>query len=118
MESAPASTAPKLSVLALVLTVVVALLNVGDVVLHVAIDQVEPLRVTGNAVVVVAALGMPMVAALRAPAVPITAAAVNLVLNTVFIAVFGIGPLGAVLIALTTVLLAAIAIVIRPSASR
>lgn len=118
MEPAPARTAPKLGVLALVLTVVVALINVGDVVLHVAIDQVEPLRVTGNAVVIVAAIGMLVVAAMRRPVTPIVAAAVNLVLNGVFIVMFGIGWLGAVLIAVTTVLLAAIAIVVRRSTAR
>ena len=97
-----------------VLAIVVALVNVGDIVLHVAIDQVEPLRIAGNLVVIVAALGMLAVGALRRPAVPIAAALVSLVLNLVFIVTAGIGGLGAVLIALTTVLLATIAGSVRP----
>ncbi len=92
-----------------VLAVVVALVNLGDLALHIAIDQVEPLRVAGNIVVIVAALGMLAVRALRRPVVPGVAAVVNLVLNLAFIVMFGIGSLGAVLIALTTILLATIA---------
>ncbi|WP_395639042.1 hypothetical protein [Pseudolysinimonas sp.] len=95
--------------LARVLTVILLLVNVGDAVLHVAIDQVEPLRIAGNVVVIVAGLGMLAVKALRRPAVPLVAAGANLVLNLVFIVTSGIGGLGAVLIALTTVLLATIA---------
>ncbi len=117
MESAPAGTPRKLGTIALVLTIAVALVNVGDIALHVAIDQVEPLRVTGNVVVILAALGMLAVAALRRPATPIVAAAVSLALNVAFIALFGIGIVGAVLIALTTLLLAAIAVgVLWPTA--
>lgn len=116
MDSAPASTPRKLGTLALVLTTAVALVNLGDIVLHVAIDQVEPLRVTGSAVVIVAALGMLGAATLRRPVTPIAAAVLNLALNTVFIALFGIGTLGAVLIALTTLLLAAIAVGVRARA--
>lgn len=92
-----------------VLTIVVALINLGDIVLHVAIDQVEPLRIAGNIVVIGAALGMLAVAALRKPLVPIGAGVVSLVLNLVFIVTSGIGGLGAVLIALTTILLALLA---------
>ena len=100
---------PKAGTLFVVLTVVVALVNLGDVALHVAIDQVEPLRVAGNIAVVVAAVGMLAVSALRRPVVPVAAAVVNLGLNLTFIVMFGIGGLGAVLIALTTILLAVIA---------
>ncbi|GHF17161.1 hypothetical protein GCM10011600_17410 [Pseudolysinimonas yzui] len=92
-----------------VLTIVVALVNLGDIVLHVAIDQAEPLRIAGNVVVIAAAVGMLVVAALRKPAVPIVAGSVSLVLNLVFIVTSGIGGLGAVLIALTTILLALLA---------
>ena len=97
------------------LTVAVALLNVGDIVLHVAIDQVEPLRVTGNIVVILAAIGVLAFGALRRPATPIAAAVVNLALNLVFIAIFGIGGLGAALIALTTILLITTAVRVRSS---
>jgi hypothetical protein len=95
--------------LARVLIVVVALVNVGDIVLHVAIDQAEPLRIAGNIVVIVAALGMLAIPALRRPIVPIIAALISLGLNLVFIVTSGIGGLGAVLIALTTILLALLA---------
>jgi len=96
-------------VLVRVLTVVVALVNVGDIVLHVAIDQVEPLRIAGNIVVILAAIGMLVSATLRTPRLPMLAMVLNLALNLAFIAMFGIGGLGAVLIALTTILLATIA---------
>jgi hypothetical protein len=92
-----------------ILIVVVALVNVGDIVLHVAIDQVEPLRIAGNIVVIVAALGMLAIPALRRSIVPIIAALISLGLNLVFIVTSGIGGLGAVLIALTTILLALLA---------
>lgn len=112
MESA-APTTRTLSMVSLVLTIVVALVNVGDVVLHIAIDQVEPLRVTGNAVVILAAIGMLAVASLRRALTPIVAAVVNLALNVVFIALSGIGTLGAILIALTTALLVGLALSVR-----
>lgn len=99
----------RVGVFSRVLTIVVALVNVGDIVLHVAIDQAEPLRIAGNIVVIVAALGMLAAGALRRPSVAIAAAVVNLTLNLVFIVSSGIGGLGAVLIALTTILLAMIA---------
>lgn len=92
-----------------VLIVVVALVNIGDIVLHVAIDQVEPLRIAGNVVVIVAALGMLAIHTLRTPVVPIVAGLASLALNLVFIVTSGIGGLGAVLIALTTILLALLA---------
>jgi hypothetical protein len=95
--------------LARILSVIVGLVNVGDIVLHVAIDQVEPLRIAGNMVVIVAALGMLVFPARRRPIVPVAAALISLGLNLVFIVTSGIGGLGAVLIALTTVLLALLA---------
>lgn len=67
------------------------------------------MRIIGNIVVIVAALGILAVGALRRPIVPVAAAVVNLTLNLVFIVIFGIGGLGAVLIASTTILLATIA---------
>ena len=92
-----------------ILIVVVALVNLGDIVLHVAIDQVEPLRIAGNLVVIAAAIGMFAVAALRTPVTPIVAGLASLALNLVFVVTSGIGGLGAVLIALTTILLALLA---------
>lgn len=104
---------PKLSSLARILTLAVALLNLGDIALHVAIDDVEPLRVTGNIVVIVAAFVLLLWPRARRLITPIIAAAVNLVLNNVFIALEGIGPLGVVLIAVTTLLLVALALTLR-----
>lgn len=89
-----------MGVLVRVLTIAVAVVNVGDIVLHVAIDQVEPLRIAGNIVVLLAAIGMLAISALRRPIVPVVAGLVSLVLNLVFIVTSGIGGLGAVLIAL------------------
>ena len=104
---------PKLSSLARILTLAVALLNLGDIALHVAIDDVEPLRVTGNIVVIVAAFVLLLWPRARRLITPIIAAAVNLVLNNVFTALEGIGPLGVVLIAVTTLLLVALALTLR-----
>lgn len=102
-----------LSPLARVLTIAVALLNLGDIALHIAIDDVEPLRVTGNVVVIVAAFVLLLWPRARRLITPVLAAAVNLALNIAFIASEGIGPLGAILIAATTVLLAALALAMR-----
>lgn len=96
----------------LVLATVLALLTVFDVVLHVAIDQVEPLRISGNVVVLVAALAVLVVPLARRPWVPAAAGTISLVLNLVFIVLDGIGPLGAVLVAVSTALCAAIAILL------
>lgn len=104
---------PNLSTRSRILTIAVALLNLGDIALHVAIDDVEPLRVSGNIVVIVAAFVILLWPRARRLITPIIAAAVNLVLNLVFIALEGIGPLGAVLIAVTTVLLAVLALALR-----
>lgn len=107
-----------MATLARVLIVVVALVNVGDIVLHVAIDQVEPLRIAGNIIVITAAIGMLVIHSFRKAPIPITALLVNLALNLVFIVTSGIGGLGAVLIALTTILLATIAGALRSRSRR
>lgn len=96
-----------------VLLVATAVLNAADAVLHVATDQVEPLRIAGNLVVIAGVLGMLAVPRLRRPLVPIVVGAVSLVLNVVFIAMSGIGGLGAVLVAVTTLLHAALALLLR-----
>jgi energy-converting hydrogenase Eha subunit E len=96
-----------------ILLVATAVLNAGDAVLHVAIDQVEPLRIAGNLVVIAGALGMLAIPSLRQPLVPIVVGAVSLVLNLVFIATSGIGALGAALVAVTTLLHAALALLLR-----
>lgn len=97
---------------ALVLSAILAVMTVFDIVLHVAIDQVEPLRISGNLVVLAASLALLFVPAARRAWVPALAGAISLALNVVFIVREGIGPLGAVLVAASTVLCAAIAIVL------
>ncbi len=84
------------------LLIALVVINVFDVALHVAIDQVEPLRVAGNAVLLLASIALLALAGWRRSWVPFAAAAVNLALNLVFIALVGIGPLGVVLIVAST----------------
>ena len=96
-----------------ILTIAVAALNIGDVLVHVIVDDVEPLRVTGNVVVIGAALAMVLWPRARHVLAPLIAAAVNLGLNVVFIALQSIGPLGLLLILATTVLLGIIAAAMR-----
>lgn len=102
-----------LSTLARVLIIAVGTLNVADIVLHVAVNDVEPLRVTGNLVVIAASIALLMWARVRHALTPIIAAAVSLSLNLVFIALDGIGPLGVLLVVATTLLLVVIALVLR-----
>lgn len=102
-----------LSTLARALSIAVGVLNVGDIALHIAIDDVEPLRVAGNIVVIVAAFVILLWPRARRLITPIIAAVVNLALNLIFIALEGIGPLGAILIAATTLLLVAITLTLR-----
>lgn len=85
-------------------------LTVFDIVLHVAIDQVEPLRISGNLVVLAAAVAVLLVPVARHAWVPAAAGAISLALNLVFVFREGIGPLGAILVAVSTALCAAIAI--------
>lgn len=99
--------------LARVLTIAVAALNIVDILVHVLVNDVEPLRVTGNVIVIAAALAMLLWPRARRVLTPLIAAAVSLGLNLVFIAVSGIGPLGVILILATTVLLGVTALVMR-----
>ena len=81
------------------------LLNAFDVVLHVGIDRVEPLRVSGNGLIILAALLAAFSPSIR---VRRSAVATGLVgyagLNGWFVLQAGIGPVGAVLIAATLAL--------------
>jgi hypothetical protein len=83
---------------------VLALITVFDIVIHVATDQVEPLRIAGNVIVLVASLGILAIPAVRRAWVPAAAGLWNLVLNVIHVTNEGIGTLGVVLIAATTVL--------------
>lgn len=96
-----------------ILLVATAVLNAADAVLHVAIDQVEPLRIAGNLVVISGVVGMLAVPSLRRPAAPVVVGLVSLVLNLVFVATSGIGGLGAVLIVVTTLLHVVLAVLLR-----
>lgn len=87
-----------------ILAGVLAAVTVFDIVIHVAADQVEPLRIAGNVIVLAAALALLAVPRLRRAWVAIAAGTGNLVLNAVFIAREGIGTLGWILVGTTTVL--------------
>ncbi|CAN5529630.1 hypothetical protein BH10ACT7_BH10ACT7_04850 [soil metagenome] len=102
-----------LPTLARVVVIAIAVLNVVDIIVHVLVDDVEPLRVTGNVVAIAAALALLLWPRARRALTPLIAAAVNLGLNIVFIALQGIGPLGVILIAVTTVLLVVVAVALR-----
>lgn len=80
------------------------LLNAGDVALHVAVDRIEPIRVTANVLVVTAALLAAFQPRTKLPAL-LAAGAAHVLLNGYFIAVHGIGPVGAVLVTATLLLL-------------
>lgn len=102
-----------MSTLARALTIAVLVVNVGDIALHVAIDDVEPLRISGNVVVLLAAMLMLTMSRAGQALVPLIAGAVSLALNLVFIATEGIGPLGGVLVATTSLLLAGATLALR-----
>ena len=99
--SVPTSTQSSTAMQQALLIALVAI-NVFDVVLHVAIDQVEPLRIAGKAVLLLASAALLGRAGWRRSWVAFAAAAVNLALNLVFIALVGIGPLGVLLIVAST----------------
>lgn len=89
----------------------------ADLVLHILVRDVEPLRVTGNVVVMMTAVIILIRADARVPWIPLLGGAVNLGLNIVFVALEGIGPVGAVLIAITTVLAVLTALAMRSAAA-
>ncbi len=93
----------------LILVVVPAAVNVFDIVIHVGADQLEPLRIAGNVIVLLAALALFAVPRLRRAWVEIAAGTGNLVLNGVFIAREAIGTLGWILVGTTNVLCVALA---------
>jgi hypothetical protein len=89
---------------------ILLLLNVIDVVVHVVTDQVEPLRIAGNVIVIISALGILTLPRVRRAWVPIAAGLWSLVLNIIHIAQSGIGTAGMVFIAGTTVLCLVLAV--------
>ncbi len=93
-----------------IVTGVLLLLNAIDVVLHVVTDQVEPLRIAGNVIVLVSALGILVLPRVRRAWVPIAAGLWSLVLNIIHITQSGIGTAGIVFVAATTVLCVVLAV--------
>ncbi len=94
----------------LILTGILLLLNVFDVVVHVVTDQVEPLRIAGNVIVIVSALGVLVIPRVRRAWVPIAPGLWSLVLNIIHITQSSIGTAGIVFIAATTVLCLVLAV--------
>lgn len=105
------------SVAATVLTYALGGIALADLVLHILVRDVEPLRVAGNVVVMMTAVIILIRADARVPWIPLLAGAVNLGLNILFIALEGIGPLGVILIVATTVLAVLTALALRPGSS-
>ena len=93
-----------------IVTSVLGLITVFDIVIHVATDQVEPLRIAGNIIVLVSAFGVLLLPRLRRVWVAVAAGGWNLALNVIHISQDGIGALGIALIAVTTVLWLVLAI--------
>ena len=93
-----------------IVTSVLGLITVFDIVIHVATDQVEPLRIAGNILVPVSVFGVLLLPSLRLVWVAVAAGGWNLVLNLIHISQNGIGALGIALIAVTTVLWLVLAI--------
>lgn len=93
-----------------IVTSVLGLITVFDIVIHVATDQVEPLRIAGNIIVLVSVFGVLLLRRLRRVWVAVAAGGWNLVLNLIHISQNGIGALGIALIAVTTVLWLVLAI--------
>jgi hypothetical protein len=88
--------------------VVALVVNVVDAIIHIVTDQVEPLRIASNVVVILAAALMLAVPALNRQMVAVTADVLYLGLNLVFIVLDGIGGLGLLLVIVTVVLLSTV----------
>lgn len=87
------------------------LLNLFDIVLHVAIGQPETLRITANALIV-ASSGCALLA-YRTRLMLIIGLTFYLILNCIFIVLNGIGSAGVVFISITTALALAALILYR-----
>ena len=85
------------------------LLNAVDVALHVATDQVEPLRVAANGVVLLVGLLMLTVARTRLQVLAALGVLVTLALNLIVIGTTGLGPAGLVFVFGTVIGLATVA---------
>ncbi len=93
-----------------ILTGLLAAVTIFDIVIHVVADQVEPLRITGNVLVLTAAPSLLTVPEPRRAGIAFGAGGGNLAVNLVFIARHGIGTLGWFLVGTTTVLCVGLAL--------
>lgn len=76
------------------------LVNIFDVVLHVGIGQPEALRITGNVFIIISSILLALNS--RYQMLFTFSICAYILLNTSFVVLFGIGIMGAVLIATTT----------------
>jgi hypothetical protein len=86
-----------------VLLLLSILLNIFDIVLHIAINQPELLRIAGNILIILVS-GIALLRQ-RSNLALVVGLIFYLTLNTVFIALSGIGSAGMVFISLTTLLI-------------
>jgi len=86
-----------------ILLYICILLNIFDIVLHIAINQPEILRITGNILIIIGA-GIALIRQ-HSNLVLIIGLMFYLILNGVFVALHGIGSAGIVFISLTTLLI-------------
>lgn len=87
-------------------TLVIAIIvNLIDVILHVATDKVEILRISGNILIIICCLALIVIPVLRKPLIALSAGLISFVLNAVFISQNGIGAAGILFIAVTSILM-------------
>ena len=91
-------TGVRLSTPVRVIIIGVLVLNVVDLALHIATDQVEPLRVTANVVVLLLGILVLTVARTRVQVLAAIGGLVTLALNLIVIATTGLGPAGFVFV--------------------
>lgn len=82
----------------------IVVINIFDILLHIAINQPELLRITGNVIIIGAVLMVIKNSKVSYFTTLLTAAMLNLILNLIFIINNGIGTLGILLIIITTIL--------------
>ncbi|MEL6662369.1 MAG: hypothetical protein AAFR33_05140 [Pseudomonadota bacterium] len=87
------------------LLIAILLVNLVDIIIHVAADRIEPVRITSNVIVIAGAI-LALVPSLRGLARPaiLLAGLCYVALNGWFVATQGIGGVGIVLIAATVLL--------------
>ena len=93
--------------------VVTLVLNVADAILHVATDQVEVLRILSNLLLIVTSAVLIYRPPWERATTCLTAAGLYFALNALSIVTQGIGPLGIMLIAASTLLMSLAALLRR-----